>query len=54
MKQLILDDELMDNEEKIRLAQKMKEFALSVQEEVAAAKLLISLADRSVRSQSVI
>jgi hypothetical protein len=48
MKQLILDDELLDNEEKETVAQRIKEFALSVQEKVKAASLLIRLAERSV------
>jgi hypothetical protein len=50
MKQLILDDELLDNEEKVNVAQKIKDFALSVQEKVKAAELLVRLAERSVRN----
>jgi son of sevenless-like protein len=49
MKQLILDDELLDPEEKGTAVLSIKEFALSVQEDVAAAKLLVRAADRSVR-----
>lgn len=49
MKQLILDDELLDNEEKTFIAQRIKAFASAVQDERSAAKLLIRLAERSVR-----
>jgi hypothetical protein len=50
MKQLILDDELFNIEEKAMVIQSVKVFALSVQDDVSAAKLLVRAADRLVRS----
>lgn len=54
MKSLILDDELLDPEEKVTIVQQIKDFALSSQEETSAAKLLVRLADRSLVGVDVV
>ena len=49
MKGLILNHELFDPEEKRAVAQNIKIFALSVQDDVSAAMLLVRAANRIVR-----
>jgi hypothetical protein len=52
MKRVLLDDELLENDEKITVAQKVKEFAMPGEGKVKLASVLIPFADQLVRNAS--
>jgi son of sevenless len=52
MKRLLLDDELLENDEKMTVAQKVKEFAMPGEGKVKLASVLIPFADRLVSNGS--